>query len=193
MHFAFFLLLSLCSLLRRQWADRCAWLSGQHLPEKDSSCCSAPQTLHRFILGSQRAQWTWQDPWCPIPKKPLLHSGPQTLRRRRRRFSLDQLPTVCPFLPPILPSPFLLARTHKTASLQHDIQTPCSGAATAFWCTEKTQNNSDFSLFSASQVPPLWVSRLLHASMWIGDGRRGGTARASGVIRASQPLAWFAV
>lgn len=93
-------------------------------------------------------------PWCPIPKKPLLHSGPPTLRRRRR-FSLDQLPTVCPSLPPILPSPFLLARTDKTAPLQRDVQTPCSGAAAAFWCAEKTQNNSDFSLFSASQVPPL--------------------------------------
>lgn len=43
-------------------------------------------------------------PWYPIPKKPLLHSGPQTLTRRRR-VSLDQLPTACPFLPPILPGP----------------------------------------------------------------------------------------
>lgn len=39
LHF-FLLFSSLFSALRRQWADRCARLSGQPLPERDSSCCS---------------------------------------------------------------------------------------------------------------------------------------------------------
>lgn len=84
MHFAFFLLLSLCSLLRRQWADRCAWLSGQHLLEKDSSCCSAPQTLHRSVPGSQHAQWTWQDrasPGVPSPRNLCYILAPQHSER----------------------------------------------------------------------------------------------------------------
>lgn len=194
MRFAFLLLLSLCSPLRRHWANRCAQLSGYHLLRKGSCCCSAPRLPHCFSPRVPACPVSPAGsclPWHSLPRKLQLCSGPWTLKRRRRvslgahnmpLLLFDSAGSPCVSLGLLF---FLLSciHTHQHCNAVSKCLPPA--LATAFCCKEETQNVPAFFSFQHFKSPPsksVVFSTLAWGSVTAGEEEM---ARASGVIGAA--------
>lgn len=176
MRFAFLLLLSLCSPLRRHWANRCAQLSGYHLLRKGSCCCSAPRLPHCFSPRVPACPVSPAGPclpWHSLPRKLQLCSGPWTLKRvslgahNMPLLLFDSAGSPCVSLGLLF---FLLSCIHTH---QH-----CNAVSKCLLLQGGNTKCPCLLLLSAFQVSPKQVSCLLHASMRISDGRRGGDGQS---------------